>query len=1242
SPLLPGGGAIDLAAVPLAPGTLYHQGEPIFLRLTDLDQNRDPNAVETALVWVSSPETGDQELLRLYETAPDSGVFVGYLPTGNGGGTPWDGRLAVREGGSLSLRYVDPVDGSDVSVTGALVDPFGLLFDSETGLPVDGALITLLDLLTGAPAVVFGDDGVSRFPASVTSGGTVTDSGGTRYDFPAGSYRFPFVAPGNYRLSVQPPAGYLAPTEKTEGYLQSLPGAPFALVPGSRGEPFPVSPGPALHIDIPLDPVAATGLWLRKSSDRERVAVGDFLQYRVALDPPVGAIRQVQVTDYLPAGFRYRRGSATVNGTPVGEPTVTADGRTLLFALGDLAAGERQEIRYVVEVTAGARPGRAVNAATAVAEDGLVSNRTEASVRVEEPFFRSHSFIAGRVLTGGCEAQEPVAGLPGARLYLEDGTFVVTDEQGMYHFEGVRPGTHVVQLDLDSLPPQFEAVLCDANSRFAGRAYSQFVDLQGGTLWQADFRVGMRPKPRGEVSIELTAKLESDIVGLRVPVRVRQVGLSNLRLSVILPEGLVYLPGSSSLDGAPAADPAVTGPALTYRLGDAPAGQTVEIALRCRVTDGAEAGELTSRALLTFDSPEGKNQRTPVAETQLRRQVERAETVLPTFTLQTHFPVRGADLTVEDQANLQQLAADLKGLKITRLRVTGHTDNVPIAPQNRHYFADNDALSEARAKSVADYLTEFLALAPGQVEVAGRGETEPVASNATTEGRALNRRVEVRVECTRESLQASLLLSKGASGPQTATTVGPRPGEAPQEQRTPALGTPVYDQAWLAGAKPGLEWLWPTPGYGPPIPSIKVAVKHLPGQTVRLQLDGQPVNPFTFEGTVKNKTGTVLMSSWRGISVGEGSSRLEAIVTEADGREVVRLERLVHYSGPPVKAVLVPGQSRLVADGKTPPVIAVRLTDRDGYPAREGVVGEFLLDPPYLPWEKKAAVGRLVEEQDKRPQYQIGADGVALIQLDPTTRTGEAVVRFKLSDREQEVRAWLTPGSRDWILVGLAEGTVGYNTLSGNMESLPAGTDDELFEDGRLAFFAKGQVLGKWLLTAAYDSDKPSRRDESLFQTIDPDTYYTLYGDASQQGYEAPSSRKLYLKIERDQFYALFGDFDTGLTVTELSRYSRSFTGLKTELDTGRFALSAFASETAQGFVKEEIPGDGTSGLYRLSGKEIVINSEKVTIEARDRFRNDIIVSSRTLTRHIDYDIDYRAGTLFFKEPISSRDAAFN
>ncbi len=181
------------------------------------------------------------------------------------------------------------------------------------------------------------------------------------------------------------------------------------------------------------------------------------------------------------------------------------------------------------------------------------------------------------------------------------------------------------------------------------------------------------------------------------------------------------------------------------------------------------------------------------------------------------------------------------------------------------------------------------------------------------------------------------------------------------------------------------------------------------------------------------------------------------------------------------------------------------------------------------------------------------------------------------------------------------------------------------------------------MLTLAYDSDKQeSRDDDSLLQVIDPDTYYTLYGDKTEQRFDAASAEKVYVKLEREQFYALFGDIETGLTVTELARYSHSLTGFKTEFDNRHYELNAFAAESDLAFTKDEIQGNGTSGLYRLSQQNIIPNSDKVTIETRDRFRSDIVLETRSLTRHIDYNIDLANGTVFFKQPIFSQDESFN
>ncbi len=76
------------------------------------------------------------------------------------------------------------------------------------------------------------------------------------------------------------------------------------------------------------------------------------------------------------------------------------------------------------------------------------------------------------------------------------------------------------------------------------------------------------------------------------------------------------------------------------------------------------------------------------------------------------------------------------------IEIEGHTDSVPI---NSVEFANNNELSSARALSVFDYLMENTNLDPADVKHAGRGEYVPIADNSTAEGRAKNRRVEIRI-----------------------------------------------------------------------------------------------------------------------------------------------------------------------------------------------------------------------------------------------------------------------------------------------------------------------------------------------------------------------------------------------------------------------------------------------------------------------------------------------------------------
>ena len=79
----------------------------------------------------------------------------------------------------------------------------------------------------------------------------------------------------------------------------------------------------------------------------------------------VSLVPGVTITDRLPNGFRYRKGSVRLNSGPASDPSISGDGRSVTFTVGDLAAAAKATITYVVEVGAGASLGKAVNSAIA-------------------------------------------------------------------------------------------------------------------------------------------------------------------------------------------------------------------------------------------------------------------------------------------------------------------------------------------------------------------------------------------------------------------------------------------------------------------------------------------------------------------------------------------------------------------------------------------------------------------------------------------------------------------------------------------------------------------------------------------------------------------------------------------------------------------------------------------------------------------------------------------------------------
>lgn len=101
-----------------------------------------------------------------------------------------------------------------------------------------------------------------------------------------------------------------------------------------------------------------------------------------------------------------------------------------------------------------------------------------------------------------------------------------------------------------------------------------------------------------------------------------------------------------------------------------------------------------------------------------------------------------SSLKEEARTLIDKVSIVLREYETNTISIEGHTDNVPISTSK---YPDNTMLSQYRAYSVFSYLVRVKGFSENNMFCIGRGEAVPIASNATAEGRAQNRRVEIKI-----------------------------------------------------------------------------------------------------------------------------------------------------------------------------------------------------------------------------------------------------------------------------------------------------------------------------------------------------------------------------------------------------------------------------------------------------------------------------------------------------------------
>ena len=492
--------------------------------------NINPTTVETYIFILKSAITGDTESFIATETGVNTGAFIiiPNVPLSNviSAVVSGNGVFSVTKHDSVTINMLGC--GSSQISANLLIDPGGVIYDSRSNLPVAGAAVTIINVATGLPATVFDVDGVTPAPSSVVTG---VD----------GSYQFPNVAPGTYRLNVVPPTGFSFPSQFAPNIL---PPTRSTHPTGSYGGNFVVSlaTGP-VSIDIPLDAGALADLFIEKAASRSTVELGEYVDYTVNIKNSSGQLLgQVFLFDQLPAGFSYVPSSMRINGgkqtlntppLPLSEPDGGV-GPNLVFHAGSINDGTTLSLTYRLRVGVGALQGNGVNTAQATTTLntagplGKVSNVATATVQVLPGVFSDRGFVVGKVFADCNTSKVQDAGeqgVPGVRLYMEDGTYIITDNEGKFSFYNIRAQTHVLKLDSTTLPQG--ATLEVIDFRNGNDSGSRFVDMKNGQLLKANFaiegcsanvleeidnRVGLnKAKPESQSAVEALFRANSDI-----------------------------------------------------------------------------------------------------------------------------------------------------------------------------------------------------------------------------------------------------------------------------------------------------------------------------------------------------------------------------------------------------------------------------------------------------------------------------------------------------------------------------------------------------------------------------------------------------------------------------------------------------------------------------------------------------------------------------------------------------------
>ncbi len=1137
-------------------------------------------------------------------------------------------------------------DDEDNAFISPLVDPTGFFYCEDTG-----------QILTG---------GSIAFAGGIVNVGADGSTGEYQVDF------LPVAVGTLYTMTVTPPPGTILSVTRPVNPTPIDPivaGPPLIIGSDELGtsgfladftvgantpwyDTFTIDPGDQLMLNnnIPVTNCATTVIQLRKIAADESVTIGSLAQYeiraRATLPVP---LTDIDIEDNIPGGFSYVDGSAVLiragtdgvldTGDDVVTSAVVTGTDPITFEDIDFAIGEELLVRYFLQVSSGVVEGTYENIAQCFNENRIpLCNTTQASVQVSQDPILEKATIIGKVYADRDEDgwQDNA-----------NATNIVVKVQGD---EGIGQQVESLTGRADHTDPIEDHQASISVALPADKSVPVKITTDEGTILLVDHtgkvteqHVGKKSKGLTAQDLRISSSIRNGSMDLIITnYGIHETGIPGVRLATV--EGLLVETDEygryhlADIDGGRwergrnfilKADPSTLPEGSEF---------TTENPRVLRITQG-----LMSKINFGVKLPK----QDPVYKKLMKeREVVREEEVIETRELTgivdpVHFESGKADIPDSYIKQLQRAINSLSSKDNVRISVIGHTDIQRLSERTAAKFSDNYGLSNARADQVANELSEALNINRSSIEISGRGPDDPIATNNTLAGMAQNRRVEINVLYDEKVIK------------RTTKTISERVAAGRSDVQLP---------------RGGRVWVVEDPSKVDPRLDIQFH------SAVSINENGTS-SPVTFNSYSNY---LAFLKRWE-VDVYNDSDfdLINPIATiKGDRNNFLQIHTLSFNQGILLEKSLwyvlrvYDAENRM--DETVPKRIAViddnlngfePLTEEQRIQIANGLIGKSSLNNQRIPihGSRVRINGSGINRSHvlKVGDLMVSISHKGTFATEQHLPTGTHTFAINVSDgidetMDRDLSVDVT--GEHFFMVGLANLTVGENNLSGSVEAL--GEDDHFDEDvwidGRLAFYLKGKVKGKYLITAQLDTtedelhnlgDRLDDEDPSrIFRQLDPDQYYAVYGDDSITIDDTDSQGMFYLRVDWDKSMALWGNYNTDITGTEFAQYNRSLYGAKVEhrnINTTDFGdhkheIHAFASQAQNVAAHNEFIATGGS-LYYLRNTEVVQGSEKIWVEVRNR-DTEQVTENITLTQGEDYDIDYLQGRVILTRPLTQVD----